>query len=80
MFKHKVVRYTNAVTRWILAGKPTRTDEEVEKLLATCKQCEEYDEEKQRCKACGCNINLNTNPLLNKLRMGTEQCPKGKWG
>jgi len=31
------------------------------------------------CTICGCRVRQWGAALLNKIRMGTERCPKGKW-
>jgi len=73
--------YKEAVLRWHKAGRPTRTQEEVDQILeGHCKnQCEWYDPEKGRCKGCGCVVSASSIAIFNKIKMATEQCPKGKW-
>jgi len=71
--------YTKAVLNWYMSGRPIRSDEEVYNLLEICKQCEEYEADKGRCKVCGCRLNLSQIAEFNKLRMATEHCPKGMW-
>lgn len=75
-----------AAQRWKLAGRPERTNEEVE-LLATqaCQQCEQFRQ--GVCGLCGCPcrtvaqeqqdlIGLVVGQALrNKIRMATEDCP-----
>lgn len=73
----KLKNYARAVTRHILTGCETRTDEEVSKLLNVCRACEFYEDE--TCRICGCRINSNPSAFTNKLRMKTQKCPKGKW-
>ena len=70
--------YKEAIKRWIAAGRPTRSKEEVEHIHTTfCKRCDWYDKEKQRCRECGCKVNLGSVAILNKLKMATEHCPQG---
>jgi len=72
--------YWNAVTRWIAAGRPTRTDAEVEFLHGTyCTGCDWYDKKNKRCKGCGCKVKPGGAALLNKVRMTTEHCPRDFW-
>ena len=40
--------------------------------LKICIVCEHYDESKQKCKKCGCNMKIKTAIPLTK-------CPIGKW-
>lgn len=76
-----VANWGDAVLRWILAGRPTRTDEEVAACLAECHiPCEEYVSQwGGRCKACRCRVNKGQLAVFNKARMATEDCPKGEW-
>lgn len=76
----KLSGYASAVRRWVASGCPTRTEEEIKDIFEThCDKCEMYDREKHSCKNCGCNLALTGNPLTNKLAMGTEHCPLGRW-
>ena len=72
--------YAAAVSRWLAAGRPVRTDEQVGELLAICQdnRCGKYRD--GQCLACGCRVNSSGWALANKLRMATEDCPKGFWG
>lgn len=73
-------RYVSAVARWIAAGRPTRTDDEVGAIFAgVCVPCEHFNEDKQTCRVCGCRVGRGKVALVNKLRMLTETCPRGKW-
>ena len=74
----KVCKWIKAINRWIKAGRPSRTDEEVSRLVAICKQCKHYSPE-GRCRACGCAISHGAWAVMNKARMATEDCPKNKW-
>ncbi len=86
-----VPHYAQALAKWTAAGFPTRSQEEVARCLRICKgNCEPSDEirvckkpcehySKGRCKLCRCNVNLSRFALVNKIRMGTENCPEGKW-
>lgn len=73
----KLKTYAQAVTRHLLTGCETRTDEEVSELLNLCRNCESYRAE--TCTVCGCRINSGKSAFANKLRMKTQKCPKGKW-
>lgn len=76
-----VKNWASAIKRWIAAGKPVRTDEEVAAIFAICEsnRCGFWDAKSERCKECGCNVNLSTFAPKNKSRMKTEVCPKGLW-
>lgn len=76
----RVIRYARALSRWIKAGRPERSREEIETIFSEhCIQCTEYDERPGRCKFCGCNVGLRAAPMLNKIAMATENCPLDKW-
>jgi hypothetical protein len=90
--QNTVSRYAKAITKWVSAGAPTRTDEEVDEIFETqCKQCPLYSVDRGRCKSCGCNLSgdeaglksllklFHANALVNKIRMLTEHCPLGRW-
>jgi glycosyltransferase involved in cell wall biosynthesis len=75
----QLTQYASAVARWLRAGRPTRSDSETDRLFAICQQCERYDAERGACKLCGCRVSSSKWPLLNKIRMATENCPIDKW-
>ena len=73
-------RYTRALSRWIKAGRPVRSEEEIKKIFETCcKPCEAYEALTSSCCCCGCRVNLVKAAPLNKIAMATEECPWGKW-
>lgn len=72
--------YWTAVKRWVAAGRPKRTKEEVKSLHATfCAKCDWYDPGSQRCKGCGCRVAPKGIAILNKIEMATEHCPQKFW-
>lgn len=72
--------YWLAVKRWITAGKPTRTDNDVKKIHEEfCSRCDWYDSKSKRCKGCGCKVKPEGIALLNKIKMATEYCPRNYW-
>ena len=76
MARKQISRYLDARSKWIAAGKPTRSDAEVASLFVICKACPSYKPHGRRygkCKLCGCSLNLGK--TLNKLRWATEACP-----
>jgi hypothetical protein len=77
----KFFGYASAIKRWVAAGRPTRTKEEVKAIFEEhCKGCEKYDEKNHACRNCGCSVEADgNNPLTNKLAMKTEKCPLGRW-
>lgn len=89
----KVKRYVSAVARWVNAGRPVRTDAEVDQILADhCCGCRWFSDHSCTHSSCGCQVRsveeervpvlsrLVPAAMLNKLRMATERCPEEKWG
>jgi len=78
-FFNRAYRYTRALSRWIKAGRPVRSEEEIKRIFETCcKPCEAY--EGGTCRYCGCQVNFAKASMLNKIAMATEDCPLKKWG
>ena len=76
----KVLSYGQALDRWVAAGQPVRTDEDVERIYSTlCEPCAYFNRCKHYCKICGCQVRSHGSPFTNKIRMGSEHCPKEKW-
>lgn len=76
----KILRYARALTRWIKGGRKTRSQAEILELYdKICSRCEEFKTDRGACGICGCRINTSENPLINKLAMASEKCPKEKW-
>ena len=74
------IRYARALVRWGKAGFPTRTDEEVAAIVATCQtegKC--YDPDRKTCRVCGCCVGTKGLAVRNKAKMGTEHCPRKMW-
>lgn len=78
-----IKRYVAALWRWTRAGKPTRSDAEVERIHTTlCQPCEFY--RNGRCGKCRCHLAGQPAGVLGlvlvpKIKMATESCPVGKW-
>ena len=76
----KLGRYASAVSRWVAAGRPVRSEEEIQRIYDTCcRPCEHFDPQKGTCKICGCRVRRNGAALLNKIKMATEHCPIRQW-
>lgn len=73
--------FKEALIKWNKAGRPTRTQDEVERIHREfCSvPCEWYDEGARRCRGCGCMVTTGSIAVFNKIKMATEQCPKDKW-
>jgi hypothetical protein len=76
----QISHYWEAIKKWVRAGRPVRSDEEVAELHANfCAVCDWFDKESSRCKGCGCNVKPSGSALLNKIKMATEHCPQNLW-
>lgn len=79
-FFTRVGHYAKAVGNWVVGGMPKRTPEQIANILEICKQCSLYDSQRQICTRCGCRATKSSSAWVNKIAMGTEVCPQGKWG
>jgi hypothetical protein len=70
-----IVHYAQAIIRWIAAGFPVCTQEEVERRVSICRsnECGKYVD--CHCALCGCNVNTSRIAVLNKAKLATEDCP-----
>ena len=74
----KASNYAAALVKWIKAGRPARTQAEINQLLTEhCTPCDRF--KNGSCSSCGCRVNRDTLPFKNKLAMATESCPLGKF-
>lgn len=77
-FPEKIMNYATALRRWVAAGKPERTDAEIEKLYDEhCSKCSMF--QNGVCNSCGCPASKDQPAIRNKLRMATEECPLGQF-
>jgi len=80
-FFARIAAYSAAIVKWIEAGRPTRSQEQIDAILAEhCNPpvpCEHFRD--GTCKQCGCAISRSPAALRNKLAMATESCPIAKW-
>ncbi len=73
-----IANYAKALWRWIKAGFPVRSDDEVAAIYAEhCEPCDELVE--GRCRRCGCGVGPEGMAAMNKIRMATENCLDKKW-
>lgn len=79
LFK-KIKTYAKALTKWTQNKFLIRSDSEVKIIFEKyCSKCKLYDNDTKTCNKCGCRVNVNTIPVLNKIKMGTEHCPLRLW-
>lgn len=74
------INFASALRRWVMAGRPVRTQQQVNELLSVCKSCPFFvkDTKGDYCGKCGCPVNDKTDDPINhrnKLVMATETCP-----
>ena len=70
------LNFASAMLRWASSGMPRRTQAEIDERLAICQACPNFVD--NHCRVCGCAC-VETNQLINKLALATEECPLGKW-
>lgn len=79
-FVRRVRNFARATSRYVVAGRPQRSEIEINEILEThCKTCEYYDGQICTHKDCGCPV-ARAGRWRNKLAWATESCPIGKWG
>jgi hypothetical protein len=68
--------FANSIGSWAKSGFELTDEETLEKRMAICKACPEWDKDGMggtgRCRKCGCSTQA-------KLRMASEKCPIDKW-
>jgi hypothetical protein len=77
-FARQAWNYLAATAKWAAAGRPTRSDAEVGRVLAICQACPNFRPIAAgdgQCLLCGCGCSADSSALANKLRMATEHCP-----
>lgn len=72
--------WRDSIKRWKAAGKPVRSEADVERIAAICQACDQYDAKWKQCGLCGCFCRSKGRAEFNKPTMATEACPIGKWG
>jgi len=79
-FFRRSVTYAEAVTGWIAAGHPERSEEETKRIFEEhCSKCAWYDRNKQICRGCGCKVTNVGHAIFNKIKMATQHCPRSLW-
>lgn len=67
--------------KWIEAGKPMRSEEEIKRIHDLCSQCPMFRKKEghisgyDKCGICECNLHP-TSKTLNKIAWATTECPK----
>lgn len=80
----KVKEYLKEREKWLDAGQPMRTAEEMEHVYNICASCPFFKKDGgfipgyDSCSICGCNLHKK-NSTLNKIAWKTTECPDNKW-
>ena len=61
-----------AAVSFVASGFKVADQAEVDRRLAICRECEQFDAERVRCRACGCCVNF-------KSLVESQACPLKKW-
>jgi len=72
----KVKNLASSAAKYVAAGMPQASEEEVAKRFAICEACEHFDG--KACRQCGCPV-VRERKFLSKLSWANEKCPVGKW-
>lgn len=82
----KVAQYLEERSKWVEAGKPTRTKEEIFKIFEicsgnTCGHYQKISEDHGKCGLCGCHLKRYASNF-NKAAFKTSYCPDepSLWG
>jgi len=76
----RALSYAEALIEWTAAGRPERSDKEVERIFHQhCQPCKWFDRDRQTCRGCGCRVADNGYAISNKIKMATEHCPRDLW-
>ncbi len=76
----RILTYTQAVAEWVAAGRPERSDEEVQRIYKEhCEPCSWRKRRSNVCRGCGCRVAAYGMAVTNKIKMATEHCPREKW-
>lgn len=76
-FARRVANFTMAYFRYMFSGRPTRSIDEINRIVDICYQCEAFNGKYCSKIKCGCPIRRRK--WLSKVGWDTEHCPDGKW-
>lgn len=71
-------RYVNERKKWIDAGKPLRSPEEIDRIFQVCQACPFFLADSSAagsCTICGCGLKKR-GKTMNKIAWATTECPK----
>lgn len=84
-FAKRLVNFSLAAIKHVMASMPTCTEEEISHRYAVCRGCELYRPSEDnpdvgRClhKTCGCTVSQESR-FVSKLAWRDQDCPLGKW-
>lgn len=74
----KLYNFTRSFWFHVWSGFPKCTNIEILDRHNICVRCDKFDEKKQQCLVCGCNLSTKR-IFMNKLAWSDQECPIGKW-
>lgn len=77
-FFTRLKTFAKSLVWHIGAGMPKSGQQEIDRRLGICNNCELMDKKNNKCLVCGCNIN-DKNIFMNKLAWKDQKCPVGRW-
>ncbi len=76
----RTLSYAEALIAWTAAGRPERSDKEVEQIFHQYLQAlPMVRPRRQICRGCGCRVADTGFAVTNKIKMATEHCPRNLW-
>jgi len=73
-FIQKAASFISEEARWLAHGRPYRDVMDIDQIYyRVCTPCEHF--ENDGCKICGCRIVPHERSPLNKISLGTANCP-----
>jgi len=79
---NRVAEYAREYAIWARAGKPYRSDSDINAIFTDiCEPCEYFERKSDVrgiCKLCGCKLK-KTGKSFNKIAWATSKCPDGRW-
>ena len=64
--------FTGSFANHLADGLKKSSEEEFEKRMEICRNCDQYNSEQNRCNNCGCFLKI-------KASWNSEKCPLNKW-
>ncbi len=78
--KELLARHKAEKDKWVAAGRPMRTKEQMAEIYAVCAQCPRFNKRGgfipgyDQCDICQCNLHPSMQ-IMNKIAWDTTNCP-----